>query len=782
MLQRGRQSPCFRRGNAVQCALRKKCRPHISGFCCAERVAINGRQSFTRAFVLESRSPRQAPAEVRVDQGETALLKDITRRQFVASALSTAAISSLPADKRALASTAGRPGKAASRPGQETPVPLTDRPSWRDQGVLNLAHSPYAKLHNVPIRAVTIETGFWAPRREANVTQSMPTLYDLMEVHGRMDNFLRLVGKSSAPEIGNVGCDSHLYKWAEAVGFTLQSGDRPELRKKAEYVIDIVTASQEPSGYIGTYFVGDRAALSMTPETQQTGHELYCLGHLLLAAIAYYRATGERKWLDAGIRMVNDFVLPTYGPAPKLPIISGHPGVEMALVELYRLTGDKRHLDLAGYILGGDDRIPVLRQVSIYLFSGTPFTARTQMEGHAVRALYACCGAADYYLETGDPTYWKTLNTLWDNMADTKMYVTGGVGARAQGESFGASYELPNASAYAETCAAIGSMMWSWRMLAATGDAKFADVLERALYNGVNSGMSLSGTLYCYTNPLAFDPSAGVTIRNPWYSTICCPPNFERTVASLPGYFYSTASDGLYVHLYDNSVLDWHLEDGTALKVTQKTNMPWDGDVEITVAPAEPTDFTFYLRIPGWAGDGTRVAVNGKPVTGAMAGTYLPIHRHWASGDVIQVRFPMTPQPLSANPHVADDSGRVAIQRGPLVYCLEQLDQPGGVDLTDESLAVNMKPGAEFTSEFKPGFLGGIVVLHRDGVVTESQSAQASQNSKDGLAPLYRPFQDHESDARSSRNVQLTYIPYYAWANREPSAMEIWTPVSPARA
>ena len=710
------------------------------------------------------------------------MLKDITRRQFVASALSSAAISSLALSKGSAANAANA-GDLTSSPRQDAAAPGADQfSSWHDQGVLNLAKSPYAKLHSVPVRAVTIETGFWSARRDATVAQSIPTMHDLLESHGRMDNFRRLVGKSNAPQVGAVYSDSDVYKWTEAVAFTLQSGDRPELHKTASDIIDLVVSVQQPNGYLNTYFVGDRAALSMTPETQLMGHELYCLGHMLQGAIAYYRATGDRKWLDAGIRMVNDFLLPSYGPAPKLPIIAGHPEIEMSLVELYRLTGDKRHLDLAGYILGGDARIHVPPQANIYLFCGTPFTERTQIEGHAVRAMYACSGAADYYLETGDPAYWKTLNVLWNSMAGSKMYVTGGLGARAQGESFGAAYDLPNASAYAETCAAIGNVMWNWRLLAATGDAKFTDVLERALYNGVNSGMSLSGTLYCYTNPLAFDPSAGITIRNPWYSTDCCPPNFERTMASLPGYFYSTASDGLYVHLYDNSVLDWHLEDGTGLKVTQKTNMPWDGDVEITVAPAQPTDFTFYLRIPGWAGDGTRVAVNGKPVTGAMAGTYLPIHRHWASGDVIQVRFPMTPQPLSANPHVADDSGRVAIQRGPLVYCLEQLDQPGGVYLTDESLAVNMKPGAEFTSEFKPGFLGGIVVLHRDGVVTESQSAQASQNSKDGLAPLYRPFQDHESDARSSRNVQLTYIPYYAWANREPSAMEIWTPVSPARA
>jgi DUF1680 family protein len=511
------------------------------------------------------------------------MLKDITRRQFVATALSTAAISSLAGAKPALANSAAAKNGALDSEQQAAAQTAGDSfPSgaWQDQGILNLAKSPYAKLHNVPVRAVTIEDGFWAARREVNVTESIPTMHDLMESHGRMNNFRRLIGQSNAPQISRPFADTDVYKWTEAVAFTLQSGDRAELRKTSEEIIDLIVAVQKPNGYINTYFVDDRAALSMTPETQLMGHELYCLGHMLQGAIAYYRATGERKWLDAGIRMVDDFLLPTFGPAPKQPIISGHPEVEMALIELYRITGDRRQLDMAGYILGGDSRIPVLGQVSIYLFSGTPFTQRTQVEGHAVRAMYACCGATDYYMETGDATYWKTLNTLWDSMAGTKMYVTGGVGSRASGESFGDAYDLPNASAYAETCAAIGNMMWNWRMLAASGDAKFTDVLERALYNGVNSGMSLGGTLYCYRNPLALDPASTEVyapkfatysaVRNPWYETICCPPNFERTIASLPGYFYSTASDGLYLHLYDNSTLDWHLEDGTGLRVTQK--------------------------------------------------------------------------------------------------------------------------------------------------------------------------------------------------------------------
>jgi DUF1680 family protein len=338
------------------------------------------------------------------------------------------------------------------------------------------------------------------------------------------------------------------------------------------------------------------------------------------------------------------------------------------------------------------------------------------------------------------------------------------VGARSDGEAFGDPYELPNARAYGESCAAIGNMMWNWRMLAATGEAKFADVLERALYNGINSGMSLEGTLYCYRNPLAFDPSGGDKIRNDWYDTTCCPPNLERTFASLPGYFYSTSKDGIYLHLYDNSQLDWHLEDGTGLKVVQKTNYPWDGAAEIAVAPAKPSEFTFYLRIPGWS-DGTQVTVNGKAVSGATSGQYLALRRRWESGDVINVKFEMTPQVIQANPRVVDDYGRVAVQRGPLVYCLEQLDQPDGVQLFDVSLDVRQKGASTFHEEFRSDLLGGIVVLKHTGAVSEKSSSRTA---------LYRPYTAVTSKARQ---VELSFVPYYAWANRAATPMQVWTPV-----
>ena len=636
---------------------------------------------------------------------------------------------------------------------------------WKEEGVLFLDKSPYAKLHNIPVHAVTITDGFWGTRREINVDKSIPSMEKLLEANGRMDNFLRLAGKSSASQTGPVYSDSDVYKWTEAAGFALQSGDRPELHALADKIIKEVVAVQEPSGYLNTYYDGERAKDRMTPQVQRWGHEMYNLGHMIQGSIAYYRATGDRTLMDAGIKFVDGYLLPNFGPeADKKPMFSGHPELEMALVELYRTTGDKRHLELAGYLLHGDDRIQFPASAYVYHFCGIPFTTRTHLEGHAVRAMYACCGATDYYMETGDPAYWKTLNELWENLVSAQMYVTGGVGARSDGEAFGENYELPNFTAYGESCAAIGNMMWNWRMLAATGDAKFADVIERALYNGINSGMSLNGTLYCYRNPLAFDPSGGDKIRNPWYDTTCCPPNLERTFASLPGYFYSTSKDGLYLHLYDNSELDWHLEDGTGLKVAQKTKFPWDGATEISVTPAKPTEFTFYLRVPGWS-HSTQVEVNGKAVEGAVPGKYLAVRRRWAEGDAISVKFAMTPQVIEANPRVVDDYGRVAVQRGPLVYCLEQLDQPEGVGLFDVSVDVRPERSSNFEEEFQNDLLGGVMVLKHRGAITDKSASSET---------LYQRYTAKKAEIRQ---VELRFIPYYAWANRAATPMQVWTPV-----
>lgn len=670
-----------------------------------------------------------------------------SRRQFISSVASTAAVSYL-----------ARPALSFGAFQSST-----DSVPWRDQGVLNLANSPYAKLHSVPVRAVTIEEGFWSKRRKINLESSIPSMRKELEDHGRMNNFRRLVGKSSDPQKGPYYSDSDIYKWTEAAGFALQSGDQPELRRVTDSMIREVVAIQEPSGYLNTYFVEDKVSQRMEPHIQEVGHELYNLGHMLQGAIAYYRATGDATLMDAGAKFVDGFLISNYGPgADKKPIISGHPEIEMALIELYRTTGKRQYVELAGYILHGDERADIKPRAVVYMNCGIPFVSKTKLEGHAVRAMYACCGATDYYLETGDQAYWKTLNVLWDDLSRRQMYITGGVGARDAGEAFGEAYELPNAQAYGESCAAIGNMMWNWRMLAASGEARFSDVIERALYNGINSGMSLDGTTYCYRNPLAFDPAGGDKIRNPWYDTTCCPPNLERTFASLPGYFYSTSKEGVYVHLYDNSTLDWHLENKTPLKIQQKTEYPWKGEVKLTVSPAEASDFTLFLRIPGWARS-ANVAVNGKSVTGAQPGQYLPIRRTWKAGDSVTLSLPLTTELIAANPRVSEDTERVAVQRGPVVFCLEESDQPSGVPLADTSIALSAKP-KDFQTEYKADLLDGVTLLHHDGAVSESPSGEKA---------LYLPA---SATPAKHQRTELTLIPYYAWANREPTAMQVWVP------
>ncbi len=685
-----------------------------------------------------------------------------SRRRFLSTAAGTALASLLrPATGNAL------PGVFGTTAGYGDAFAPT--PDWKDEGVIDLSKSPYAKLKTIPIRAVTIQEGFWSARRATNVESSIPSMQQELIAHGRMNNFLRLEGKSTAAQYGPVFSDSDIYKWTEAVGFVLQSGNNPALRQTADTMIHEVVAAQEPSGYLNTYYVGDRASQRMLPKTQEMGHELYCIGHMLQAAIAYYRATGDPTLLDAGMRFVDNFLLPNYGPGPdKKPIVAGHPEIEMSLIELYRTTGNRKYLELAGYILQGDSRIPLKRQQIVYMFCGVPFTSRTKLEGHAVRAMYACCGATDYYLETGDPAYLKTLDILWTDLYERQMYITGGVGARSQGESFGDDYELPNARAYGESCAAIGNMMWNWRMLAATGDARFTDVIERALYNGINSGMSLDGKTYCYRNPLAFDPQefAGDRhtppgkIRNPWYDTTCCPPNLERTLASLPGYFYGTSKDGVYVHLYDNSEMRWHLDSGNPIHLTQKTRYPWEGNVSLHVSPAVPEVFTVYVRIPGWSKQST-VHVNGEAVHDVIPGRYLPIRRRWAANDVVEISFDMQPQVIHANPAVHADTGRIALQQGPIIFCMEQLDQADSAP--QDFPAFTASPTEKTQSRYEPSLLDGVIVLTHPGAIGPAPSQES----------LYQASLPGDASARSA---SLQLIPYYAWANREPTAMQGWIP------
>ncbi len=649
---------------------------------------------------------------------------------------------------------------AAALPGWGAQAQIDD---WKKEGVLYLDHSLNARLRPVPVQSVHLGDGFWSARRKVTTERSLPTMLQLLEEHGVVDNFRRLAGHPELPRKGPVYTDSDIYKWIEAASWALASNetsdaDKQKLHGDIQSLINTIVAAQEPSGYLNTYYVGDKVHLRFTELTRS--HEDYCLGHLIQAAIAYYRATGSRALLDPAIRFA-DYVVENFGPN-KRPFVTGHPELEMALVELYRTTGQAKYLEFTRYLYSGveRDRLKLKDSDVRYMFSGRPFTSHTEFEGHAVRALYAASGATDYFAEAGDPAYKKTLDLLWTDLTMRKMYITGGVGSRAGGESFGDAYELPSEEAYAETCAAVANVMWNFRMLMLTGDARYADVLERALYNGVNSGMSLSGTLYCYRNPLA---SNGEKLRNPWYDTTCCPPNVERLFESLPGYFYALSRDGVYVNLYHNSELDSHLEDGTGLKISQTTNYPWSGDIKLSVNPVHPADFTVYVRWPAWA-PSADIQVNGQVFQTASFkhGSFIPISRNWNPGDSVTVSFPLQPIPTVSNPRVADTYGRLAMQRGPLVYTLEQIDQ-NGTALGD----IFVRPSGTNVPEVRKDLLGGITVLKVSG--------QAAEKSL-GEEPLYEPL--GTAINRVKRPITLTFIPYYCMGNREPTPMEVWVPIS----
>ncbi len=606
-----------------------------------------------------------------------------------------------------------------------------------DAGIIATSSSPHAQVVPVPIGRVTIGDGFWKPWMEANRTKGIPALLAQLEEHGVVDNFRLVSGRKKGERQGPVFTDSDLYKWMEGAALVLQSTDDAALKKSLHSIIDDVAAAQREDGYLNTFFTGELAGQRF--RNLGSEHELYCAGHLFQAAVAHYRATGERTLLNVATRYA-DFMAANMG-ANKIEQPDGHPEVEMALIELYRVTGKKDYLDLAGFYLKKQS-----------------YGENGQISGHAVRAAYLVAGAADYYSETGDSKARQAAEALWSDMATGRVYITGGLGARHEGEAIGERYELPNESAYAETCAAIANAMWNFRMLGNSGDAKYADMMERAFYNNVLSGISLDTTHWFYVNPLACFRDYQ---RSPWFGCTCCPTNAVRTLAAIPGYMYGVSDDAVWVHMYDSSAMDWRLGDGRKVKLEQKTRYPWDGRVEITVSPANASEFELRLRVPGWCRSAS-CKVNGKAVKlEAKPGSYLAMRREWAPGDKVTLDLKMPVELMAADPRVRTNLGKAAVQRGPLVYCFESPDNPA-VNLADVRLT-----GSSFAAKFVPDLLGGVVTL----------TGKGEQPSAGDQGPLYRPV---DVDRRLPVNrVTLVGIPAYAWANRGNSRMIIWAPYKP---
>ena len=624
----------------------------------------------------------------------------------------------------------------------------------------------------VPFTAVHVTGGFWQPRQETNRTVTVPFALRQLEESQRLKNFdlaaetMRRRG-AGEPAFQNTPVtifpfdDSDVYKVVEGASYSLSVHPDPALEKRLDEIIARIAAAQEPDGYLYTFRTmhPDLPAHEWIDQLRwlkdpTLSHELYNVGHLYEAGVAHFQATGKRTLLDVCLRNA-ELLWRDFGSGA-LKIAPGHEVVEMGLVKLYRTAGDERYLKLAQIFLeargpGG----PEYNQRHLRVVD------QTTAVGHAVRANYLYSGMADVAALTGDTRYVTAISKIWQNMAGRKLYLTGSVGARADGEAYGLDYELP-ADGYNETCAAIALMMWNQRMFLLTGDARYVDVLERSCFNGVISGVSLSGDRFFYTNPCVYDGkkqnNAGFAGRVPWFGCACCPPNEMRTLAALTGYFYAVRESALYVNFYAQSEGEVTLA-GTPVKIAQTTDYPWDGKIRIAVTPSAPKNFSVRVRIPGWAQGrpvpsdlyeydeptpaAWSVAVNDVPVPAAPELGYVTITRDWRAGDTVELNLPMPVRAVHGNTQIAATRERVAFERGPIVYCVEAVNR----EYVPDDLPVSAK--AKVATEFRPDLLGGVTVLLIDGGA--------------GRGPI-------------------TAIPYYSWNNRGLAPMAVWLKRAPGSA
>ncbi len=607
----------------------------------------------------------------------------------------------------------------------------------------------HAKLQAVPFDQVTIEDEFWRPRIETNRKVTLPHDIKWCEETGRIDNFAK-AGKLMEGEFqGTYFDDSDVYKVLEGAAYTLKQHPDEAIEAKVDEIIDKIAAAQQPDGYLMSYYI--LTGLDKRWTNLPKMHELYCAGHLFEAAVAYHRATGKDKLLKVACKLA-DHIDSVFGPGKQLGY-PGHQEIELALVKLWRQTGERRYLDLAEFFIAtrGQKRNPAEFWCQAHL----PICEQSEIVGHAVRAMYFYSGVADLAAVSGSKCYLDAMERLWRNVAGRKMYVTGGIGATRHHEAFGGEYELPNDTAYAETCAAIGMAFWNHRMLMLHGEGRFADVLERVVYNGALSGVSLDGEKFFYVNPLA---SRGKHHRKPWYQTACCPTNVVRFLPSIAGYVYAVGDDSAYVNLYIASTGKMTVA-GKPIALIQDTKYPWGGTVRIAVQVPEPTTFALNLRIPEWARSYT-LKVKGQAVETKPRSGYAQVRREWQSGDEVELDLPMEVERVAAHPNVAADVGRVALQRGPIVYCLEGVDHGGQV----RNIALSRE--SKLVGRFDPELLGGVTVIEGEALA---------------VSPIDVPIALYPS-ACETKPVKIKAVPYYAWDNREGGEMVVWIPENPALA
>ena len=638
--------------------------------------------------------------------------------------------------------------------------------------LLTMAQSGYAQFSDYPISMIDIKNvevtdNFWLPKILAVQNTTIAFGFEKCRIEGRMDNFLIAGGKMQGAVRGKMPFDdTDLYKIIEGASYSLISAPNTTLAIYIDSVIAIIGTGQESDGYITTWFSIDPNS-HPAPWLLKTGkrwtgesssHELYNSGHLFEAAVAHFKATGKRNFLDIALRNA-DLLVRSFGPG-KCTYPPGHQIVETGLVKLFQVTGRKHYLELAKYFLDLRGDSITHRLYGEYGQDHIPVTRQTEIVGHAVRAVYMYAGMTDIGVAFRDSTYLEAVKNIWQNMVEGKMYVTGGIGASHEGESFGKDFELPNLTSYSETCASIGNVLWNQRLFQLSGDAQYFDIIERTLYNGLLAGISLDAKKFFYVNPLESDGifqfNQGSGTRQPWFDCSCCPTNLIRFIPSLPGLVYATQKDTLYINLYVSSNASIPVEN-ESVSLEQKTEYPWLGNVDFVVHPRQPKRFTIKLRIPGWAqnrvipgklysydetvNENIVITVNGRPVEYVYSRGYAVITRTWDSGDTVTLSLPMSIRRVRANENVKDDQNKTALECGPIVYCVEGIDNANRLD------EITLSRTAEFKVEKHDSLLGGVNII--TGTVT----------LKNGLETLH-----------------CVAIPYYAWSNRGAGTMKVWLP------
>lgn len=620
-------------------------------------------------------------------------------------------------------------------------------------------------IQPVPFTNVKFTDTFWSPRMDTNRNVTIPYAFHKCEETGRIDNFAMAGGLMEGKTRGYYFNDSDVYKVIEGAAYSLSLSPDPKLEEYVDEVIAKIAAAQEDDGYLYT------ARTAMTPDRMPPGgkerwsnipggHELYCVGHMYEAAVAYFQATGKRTLLDVAIKNA-DLICEVFGPAKKCDP-PGHQEIEIGLVKLYRVTGDEKYLKMAKFFLDQRGRPEGHRLYGEYSQDHKLVIEQEEAVGHSVRAGYLYSGMADVAAITGDGDYVKAIGRIWENVVGKKLYVTGGIGARGGHEGFGEDYALPNLSAYCETCAAIANAMWNHRMFLLSGDAKHMDVVERVIYNGFLSGISMEGDKFFYPNPLE---SHSGSSRSPWFACACCPSNVVRFVPSIPGYAYARRGNNLYINLFIGGSVTVEMN-GTPVIIKQETRYPWDGEIKITVEPEKPRrEFTIHLRIPGWARnqpvpsdlygymkpskDKVSLRVNGRPLPLDMDKGFARITRRWMKGDAIELNLPMPVRRVLAHEKVMDDRGRVALERGAIVYCAEGEDNKDG-----NVLNLLLPDDSELTAEYRKDMLNGVGAIR-------------------GKARVVRRKLDGQPETIKER-VDFVAIPYYAWCHRGRGQMAVW--------